>query len=141
MRGSRWWYHRRGILLIAAMTSLSSCANGLGERDLLGSWGGEHLLLTLTKSGGSVEYDCATGTVAAAWGVGSDGEFSATGRYLPGHGGPIGEGEDSTSRPASYHGSVHGAVMQLTVTLTDSAQVLGSYLLRQGSSGSVFKCL
>ncbi len=141
MRESRWWCHRRGILLIAAMISLSSCANGLGEKDLLGSWGGEHALLTLTESGGSMEYDCATGTVAADWAVTSDGQFSATGSFLAGHGGPIGWQEDTTSRPASYRGSIHGSVMQFTVTLTDSAQVLGNYLLRQGSNGSVFKCL
>jgi hypothetical protein len=51
------------------------------------------------------------------------------------------EGEVIPPRPASYSGTVDGDRMDLTVTLTDSAQVVGTYELERGSDGQIVRCL
>jgi hypothetical protein len=126
-----------GVLLLF----LAGCAPDHTVQDLLGSWGGPHALLTLTTSAGNIEYDCAHGHVAPGWTVSSSGTFTATGIHLRESGGPVQIGGDSFPRPARYDGTIDGDRMSLTVTLTDSTQVLGTFLLTHGSNGSVFKCL
>jgi hypothetical protein len=121
--------------------ALSACTSDFTMADVIGTWGGDHLVMVLTATGGTTEYDCAVGRVSSDWSVTPDGIFTATGRHIPGHGGPIRIDEDTTGRPARYQGSIRGRTMTLTVVLTDSAQVVGTYSLTKGRSGSVFKCV
>lgn len=132
---------RRHLAVALLVAGALSCNSDLMNSDVAGSWGGDHALLTLTPLGGTIEYDCASGSVAANWQVTPDGIFTATGGYLAGHGGPIRIDEDTTSRPVRYQGTIRGSTMKLTVTLTDSAKVLGVFDLVRGRNGSVFKCL
>jgi len=44
-------------------------------------------------------------------------------------------------RPARYDGILRGDHLWLSVTLTDSAQVLGPFDLERGKTGPVYKCL
>jgi hypothetical protein len=134
---------KRQILCCLAIvgTILAACNTNVDSIDVIGPWGGPHLAMVLTATGGTLEYDCAAGTISNDWTVTPDGLFAATGQHMPGHGGPIRIDEDTVRRPARYQGTIRGRTMTLTVVLTDSATVLGVYSLTRGVTGSVFKCL
>jgi len=114
---------------------------GPGVVIIIGSWGGDHVQMDLEEAGGTLEYDCAHGTIDSGWILTDDGKFSGTGEHVIEHGGPVREGEVLPVRPASYTGTVSGNRMDLTVTLTDSAQLVGTFELEQGSQGQIVRCL
>jgi hypothetical protein len=127
--------------LLTACAALAACNTNFDSMDVIGPWGGPHLAMVLKANGGTMEYDCAAGTISNDWTVTPDGLFAATGQHMPGHGGPSRIDEDTVRRPARYQGTIRGRTMTLTVVLTDSATVLGVYSLTRGNTGSVFKCL
>ena len=129
------------VLLGIVVLSRPGCAFETETGPLAsGMWGGEHMLIEIGQSSAQVEYDCAAGTINVPIML-SDGDFSAAGTFTLGHGGPVRVGEVDPPLPARYFGSVRGDVMNITVTLTTDNTVIGSYELRRGSSGRVFKCL
>ncbi len=128
-------------LLIATAGACSVFATDSGTFVLIGAWGGDHVRLDLGEDGGTLEYDCAHGTIAPGWTLTDEGRFSGTGEHFIEHGGPIREGEVIPPRPARYTGTVEGNRLHLTVVLTDSAQVVGTFDLDRDSEGSVFRCL
>ncbi len=132
---------RRLCCLVIVSVVLAACNTNVESMDVLGPWGGPHAAMVLTTTGGTLEYDCAAGTISNDWTVTPDGIFAATGQHMPGHGGPVRIGEDTVRRPARYQGSIHGSIMTLTVVLTDSATVVGVFSLTRGRTGSVFRCL
>jgi hypothetical protein len=107
----------------------------------LGAWGGDHVGLVLTATGGTLEYDCAHGTIDEPFVTDSAGRFQLMGTHTREHGGPIGRDEKADKHPARYTGGVDGDTMTLTVTLTDSNEVLGTFTLTRGRIARVFKCL
>ena len=130
--------------LIAAVAVLAACSviiSGPNVLIVIGTWGGEHLQLELEETGGTLEYDCAYGTIDAGWTLSDDGEFEGSGEHIIEHGGPVQEGEILPSRPASYSGTIKDDRMSLTVTLSDSAQVIGTFELVHGSDGKIVRCL
>lgn len=108
---------------------------------LLGEWGGDHIRLLLTETGGTLEYDCAHGTIDQPFVVDSAGRYQLTGTHTREHGGPIRRDEKPDKRPARYTGVADGDTMTLTVTLTDSNEVLGTFTLMRGRMARVVKCL
>ena len=95
--------------LVALCAALAACNNDFTPVDVLGPWSGLHAAMVLTATGGTMEYDCATGTISSDWTVTPDGLFAATGRHLQGHGGPLPiGGGDTTTRPARYQGTIRG---------------------------------
>ena len=103
------------------------------------TWGGTHIGLVITVSGGTVEYDCAEGEILEPLRL-NNGKFSALGLYYAGMGGPIGV-DKVNPRPARYEGTVKGDEMNMTVTLTDTNQQVGTFTLVRGADPHVFKCL
>ncbi len=108
---------------------------------VIGSWGGDHVRLDLEEAGGTLEYDCAYGTIEPGWTLTDEGRFTGSGEHFIEHGGPVQEGEVIPARPADYSGTIDGDRMDLTVTLTDSAQVIGEFTLQRGSEGQILRCL
>jgi hypothetical protein len=125
------------FFLIAA----GPCATDLAGPIAASEWGGEHVGLTVSATGGALEYDCAAGTIDQEIVVGSDGNFIAEGTHTKGHGGPSREGEIPDRHPARYNGWTDGKEMRLTVTLTDTGDKLGDFTLIRGQSPRVFRCL
>lgn len=119
---------------------LASCAavQPVGE-PVTGMWGGTHVGLTLTASGGTLEYDCAAGTIAAVV-PGQGGRFEAEGTHTPGHGGPVREGEVMPTYRARFSGSVASERMRLQGTV-ENGVVLGPFELRRGAEPQIFRCL
>jgi len=107
----------------------------------LGAWGGDHVGLLLTGTGGTLEYDCAHGTIDQPFVIDSAGRFQLAGTHTREHGGPIRRDEKPDKHPARYTGSVNGDRMTLTVTLTDTNEALGTFTLTRGRMARVFKCV
>jgi len=127
-----------GLLVFAA---IAGCLEANVPEVVTGDWGGQHLGLVASATGASLEYDCATGKIAEPIRPDAAGRFSVTGEHYPGHGGPVRVDEEQVKRPARYDGVVRGNFMDLTVTLSDSNTVVGTFTLEYGRSPFVFKCL
>ena len=126
----------------AGMTdgSAPSTVNHSSNAALTGEWGGERAALTLTPSGGRIEYDCGQGTLDAPIVPDAHGAFRVSGQHMQGRGGPAPkEGEEPSTQPVQYHGSVSGDRMQLEVSSSNGS--IGSYVLQRGASAQLHHCL
>ena len=52
-------------------------------------WGGQHVRITMNATGAEIEFDCASGTIAAPLKVDAQGKFQADGTYTREHPGPV----------------------------------------------------
>jgi hypothetical protein len=105
-----------------------------------GTWGGEHVTLTVGEGNSQLEFDCAHGDIPGAL-TANRGEIAAAGTFVREHGGPIRIDEPADRHPALYSGTLSTNTMQLSIRLTDSGEVIGSFSLVRGMNGRVFKCL
>ena len=129
--------------LIAALLlgAAGPCATDVSGPIAPSEWGGTHIGLTVSATGGTLEYDCASGTIDQPIIAAANGNFVAQGTHTIGHGGPSMVGEIPDRHPARYDGWTDGQTMKLTVTITDTGQKLGDFTLVRGQSGRVFRCL
>lgn len=109
--------------------------------NLNGQWGGQHIAMTVADTGATIEYDCASGTIAGPLLADDAGAFTASGTHTRGHGGPVRVGEVPDVHPASYTGNVRGGEMTLEVKEEDTGVVVGTFVLQRDSPGQVFRCL
>lgn len=105
-----------------------------------GRWGGEHIGLEVTEEGGWVEYDCAHGTIEQKIVTDARGVFELRGTHVRERGGPVRKGEPEDIHPALYHGQLNGDTMTLTVTESDTGQVVGTFTLKLGRQPQIMKC-
>jgi hypothetical protein len=146
MTGSRSHFAPPNGIFFSLIAAFLLSAAGPCSTDVAGpvapsEWGGEHIGLTVSATGGVLEYDCASGTIDQPIVVGANGNFIAQGTHTIGHGGPSMVGEIPDLHPARYDGWTDGETMRLTVTLTDTGEKLGSFTLVRGQSPRVFRCL
>ena len=125
-----------GIPLLA----LAGCASmGQGPTSLSGQWGGPGINVVLEGGLGTVEYDCASGTIdqyiAAA-----PATFSVSGTYRTGQSGPVRVGQIFNSQRATYSGNATKTDMTLLVKLEDGTE-LGPFTLKQGAPAQINRCL
>jgi hypothetical protein len=127
-----------GLLAACAPSATTDEAPGAA---VTGRWGGDHVALELTSTGGTIEYDCAHGGLTQPVRRQSRGEFDVTGVHVREHGGPIREGERPDSVPARYVGRLSGDRMTLRVYVGPRPDTLGPFELRRGAEPRLFKCL
>ena len=106
---------------------------------VVGAWGGRHAALTLTDTGGAIEYDCAHGGLAAPIRLGIDGRFEVSGVHIREHGGPVRIDEPVDSVPARYIGRITGDRMALRVLV--GSDTLGPFELKRDGAPQLLKCL
>jgi len=106
-----------------------------------GSWGGDQIKVKVEANNASIEYSCAHGTISGPLVVDSKGRFKLTGTHTAEMGGPTRSDAASRSRPAVYTGTVNGKKMTLTVTLTDSNEVAGTFTVVLGEESRLFRCM
>lgn len=125
---------------LAAAIGCTAAGPRLGDgAAVMGRWGGVHAELTLTDTGGAIEYDCAHGGFEAPVRPDRDGRFDISGVHVREHGGPSREGEVPDSVPARYVGRISGDRMTLRVLL--GADTMGVFELRQDAQGQIVRCL
>jgi hypothetical protein len=106
-----------------------------------GPWGGPHIGIQVEADRASVEFDCAHGSMEQSIAPDNQGHFDVTGFYVQEHGGPILLDEPPDIHPARYTGHVYRKTMSITVTLTDTMEIVGRFTLFFGQSPYVTKCL
>ncbi len=111
-----------------------------GERVPNGSWGADHVVLTVTDNGGRVEFDCARGTLDHPLRLDDRGRFSVAGTYVPEYGGPVRTGEESQSRPARYQGRLDRQKVEFTVTV-EGQTGQGPFTVTLGKAPKLTKCV
>ncbi len=131
---------RRLGLLIALC--LAACAGPSSPTQLPpGQWGGDHVSLTVTTTGGNLEFDCAHGTIDEPPLLDDQGRFSLRGTYTREHGGPIDPSVPADIHPAQYAGQLQGSQVTLSVTLTDDGTQAGTFVAQLGQRPRLLKCL
>lgn len=112
---------------------------GQGPTTLAGQWGGPGIGLVLEGGLGTVEYDCAAGTIDQPI-PSADGPFTVSGTHRAGASGPVRVGQIFTSQRATYSGTSTKGDMTLTVKLEDGNE-LGPFTLKQGVPPTINRCL
>jgi hypothetical protein len=133
----RWFPAVGAVVTLAGCASSSSSPAAL---PLTGVWGGNDISLTVADTGSHLEFDCAHGDIPGALTVDARNQFDVQGIYVREHGAVL-VGEPPDSHPADYAGSITGTSMSLTARLTDTNQMIGTFVLTRGSAGRVLKCL
>ena len=107
-----------------------------------GTWGGEHVRLTVRSGGADIEFDCAHGRMAKLT-TDAAGNFSAEGVFVAERGGPVRPGDREDARPARYSGRVEGKRMTLSITVSgaDGEAEPVVYKLTRGAEAELTKCL
>jgi hypothetical protein len=131
----------RGSLFALVVLSACQAAPPPSSEPLGGSWGGQHLALELSREGGTLEYDCAAGSIDEAVRPDSSGRFSVRGTYTPGHGGPERVGEEARVSTADYEGLVRGGRMSLSVRVPSAGLEIGPFTLDHGATPVIMRCL
>ena len=125
------------LMLVVACAANPDGASRL-DRVPKGSWGGQHVLLSVGDAGGTVEFDCAHGSLDEPLLLDAAGHFDVKGRLFA-EGGPVRKDEPEHARPARYSGEADGQQMSLRLTL-EGGEDGGTFALTRGASGRLVKC-
>ena len=129
------------VSILTASALLAGCSTiAQPPTHLTGNWGGPHVGLSFESGFGTLEYDCATGTIDMAVFPAPDGSFTATGTHRPGQGGPVRVGQIFISHRATYAGKVTDDVMTLSARL-ENGTTIGPYTLTKGAPPQLMRCL
>ena len=128
------------LLLAAFALALAGCETIMpGLQPKSGSWGGQNIAVVLEGGSGTVDFDCASGTIDEAIFPGDGGVFSVKGTYRTGQSGPIKVGQIFRSQAATYAGTIVKENMTLSVSLEDGTEV-GPFTLREGAPPQINRC-
>ena len=117
------------------------CTSSISQIDLAGTWGGEHVSLTVLDSTANLEFDCAHGTIDEPISIDTEGNFEVTGIYVIEHGGPIRIDETLKKYPSLYKGRIEGEKMTLILILKDTETEIDTFRLTRGAEPIIYKCL
>ena len=109
-------------------------------QELKGSWGGDHISLEISDSGGALEYDCAHGAIKEKISPDANGRFSVKGTHTKESHGPVRAGSEPRDLAATYDGTVTGDSMELTVKIDETGECVGTFTLTRGAAGKIYKC-
>ena len=127
--------------MLAAAAGLAACASfPKTDAPLTGEWGGTHVGLKLSPSGGVLEYDCAAGTIDGPLLPRGNGSFEVDGMHTPGWGGPERVGEVRPSFRTRYRGVIRGERLTLEGRV-ENGVLLGPFTLVKGAEPIIFRCL
>jgi len=131
---------KANFLRLVAAAAIAGAASGAAPTSVAGGrWGGPHVLIEVSGSGASIQFDCAHGSISGPIRLDSDGRFDVAGDYAPEHGGPIRVGEGEKRRPARYSGRLIGRTMTLSVVLGDD-ETIGPFTVEHGREGRIVRC-
>jgi hypothetical protein len=126
------------IVSIVAMVSVLACSAATSARitEVSGTWGGDNAGMIVTDTDVHVHIGCTLGDAVGPIHPDADGRFEATGTYnVDAY--PVNRG---ITHPATFSGQVVGQTMTLTVSLTDTARVLGPVTLIYGKEPQMGPC-
>src|SRR4051812_39126643 len=100
------WVAALGMTALLAAAGPEDCHHITGIAP--GAWGGQHMGMTVSDTGATIEFDCAAGRITQSLSVDPNGSFSWQGLYFPGHGGPSRIDEPADPHDAVYTGRASG---------------------------------
>src|SRR3954466_10401427 len=119
---------RTAILPWALALFACTAATSTAITRVVGTWGGDNAGLIVADIDVHVHIGCTLGDAVGPIKPDADGRFEATGTYnVDAY--PVDRG---ITHPANFTGRIVGATMTLTVSLTDTARVLGPVSLIYG---------
>lgn len=128
-------------LLLQALLIVSILTVSVTSEDLpTGNWGGQHINLEVTETGGKLEFDCAHGEINSKIVLDKQRRFSVTGTYVEEHGGPVRQSDRPQSQSVLYIGQITGDKMKLTIKRSDTKKVIGTFTLTRGQEAFIVKC-
>ena len=131
------------LITLSIFVLLVSCDESLpGDppATVTGLWGGEHIRLEATIDSVTITYDCAIGKIYEPIIPEGENEFTLFGTHTFETGGPIIPGARPDIHAAKFEGHIQNDVMNLTVSLTDSTLVIGTFMLHYDTQGNVYRC-
>ena len=129
------------LVIIGCVVMTTFGRSNSEHRIAIGPWGGTGVHLEVDEKSARVEFDCAHGTMQGPLDLDSKGEFKLKGTFTAERGGPIRNDQESSGSAAIYSGSINGETMKLEIRIEGQDQPLNSYVLTQGKSGRLRKCL
>jgi hypothetical protein len=126
------------ISVLASILALVACsaATSTPITDVTGTWGGENAGMIVTGTNVHVHIGCTLGDAVGPIHPDADGRFEFDGTYnVDAY--PVDRG---ITHPARFSGRIIGHTMTLTVTLTDTARVLGPVDLVYGKEPKMGPC-
>jgi len=126
--------------IIVALSILAgfACSAATSARitEVVGTWGGDNAGFIVTNTDVHVHIGCTLGDAVGPIHPDADGRFEATGTYnVDAY--PVSRG---IIHPAQFTGQISGLTMTLTVSLTDTARVLGPVNLIYGKEPKMGPC-
>lgn len=128
-------------LALVALLGTRDCPGSIPDRLPNGSWGGAHIGMVVTDTGATIQYDCATGTIAQSLALLPDGSFTWHGVHYPGHPGPTRIGEVPVGHAATYTGRATSDRLTLTLSVPDLGMPAQTFELTRDGAARVFRCL
>lgn len=126
------------IPAIVSIVTILACSTATSARitEVTGTWGGDNAGLIVTSTDVHVHIGCTLGDAVGPVRPDADGRFAAPGTYnVDAY--PVNRG---ITHPATFSGQVVGQTMTLTVSLTDTARVLGPVTLTYGKEPKMGPC-
>ncbi|MFC2139827.1 hypothetical protein ACFLR4_04115 [Bacteroidota bacterium] len=127
-------------LFLLLIVSCDESLPGDPSAIVTGLWSGEHIRLEATIDSITIIYDCAVGKIYEPIIPEGEDEFTLLGTHTFETGGPVIEGARPDIHPAKFEGNVASDVMTLTVSLTDTTFVIGTFTLQYNNEGNVYRC-
>ena len=123
---------------VAGVVAVVACSAATSARitDVVGTWGGDNAGMIITGNDVHVHIGCTLGNTVRPIHPDANGRFEAGGTYnVDAY--PVDRG---IIHPATFSGRIVGRTMTLTVTLTDTGQVLGPVTLVYGKEPKMGPC-
>ena len=130
--------------LLPAIVVLLGAVFSFGQRTKpvpTGDWGGTGIAMTITDSGGSIQFDCADGNITRQLRMKKDGSFAAAGTLTSNGPGPVRADRIPVGRPVMFKGKVEGKMIHLTMTDAKTGEKLGDYTAKHGQEPRLHRCL
>ena len=126
------------IPVVFSIFAVLACSTATSARitEVVGTWGGDNAGLIVTDTDVHVHIGCTLGDAVGPIHPDANGRFEATGTYnVDAY--PVSRG---IIHPAQFTGQIIGQTMTLTVSLTDTARVLGPVTLVYGKEPKMGPC-
>lgn len=124
--------------MIVSIFSVLACSTATSTRitEVAGTWGGDNAGLIVSATDVHIHIGCTLGNALGPIRPDASGRFRASGTYnVDAY--PVDRG---IIHPASFTGVITGKTMTLTVSLTDTARVLGPVTLVHGKEPEMGPC-
>jgi hypothetical protein len=127
----------RTVVVLSISAALAcSTATSTPITEVVGTWGGDNAGLIVSATDVHVHIGCTLGDALGPIRPDADGRFASTGTYNV-DAFPVDRG---IVHPATFTGQIVGLTMTLTVSLTDTARVLGPVTLIYGKEPKMGPC-